>query len=82
MLTPVGKNDERSFDIFCVAECLFFGVVRVKVLALGFQNTQRAALAAKQIIGPPGRSVQFKADLLRVEKIPTAIFQRLVNQDA
>jgi hypothetical protein len=62
---------------------LLLGVVRVEVLALGFQDTENTAeIVHEQVIGTAVGSVVLEPDLLRVQQVPAARFKRLVNQDA
>ena len=65
-----------------LSACLLLVVVKILVLALGFEHAQRGAFAAEHIIGAPAAVADLKADLMRVEQLPAAELQRLVNQDA
>ena len=82
MLASVGENDERRLQIFGVTTSLFFRVVGVEIFALRFENAQSASEPVLQkVVGSPCATVQFKLDLLWIEQIPPAEFERLVDQD-
>jgi len=61
---------------------LFLGVIRVKVWSFRFKYAKRPTLATEYVIGAPALTVQFKTDSTVVQKIPAAVFERLVDQDA
>ena len=50
---------------------------------LRFEHAQHAAEGVfQQVVGPTVGCVEFKLDLLWIEQIPAAEFERLVDEDA
>ena len=81
MLPTVGQNDERGLEILGVTASLFFGVVGIEVLALGLKHAQDASYTVfEQIVCPSGRRVQLELALLRIQQVPAAVSEGLVNQ--
>src|SRR5207249_4064629 len=73
---------KRSAKVLCVAPRLFLSVIRIKVLALGFEDAQNAAQSVlKQIVDPAGRGVQLQLNLLRVQQVPTTRSEGFVDLD-
>ncbi len=80
MLTAVGENDERSFEVLGVATGLFLGIIRVEAFALCFEHTQHATKAVfEQVVRPTVRRMQLKLDLLGVQQIPPTELQGFID---
>ena len=83
MLAAIGQDDERGLEIFRIAACLLLRVVGIEVFALGFQHAEDAAQPVlEQIVAAAAGGVQLELDLLGVEQIPAAGFERLVDEDS
>ena len=48
----------------------------------GFQHTKGAAFSGEYVIGAAALAIQFKTHAMVVQKIPAAVFERLVDQEA
>jgi len=77
----VGEDDERGVQVLSVAASLLPGVIGVNILAFGFEDAEDGAtLGHEDVIGAAGMSVEFKTDLVRIEKIPAAEFECFIDQ--
>jgi hypothetical protein len=83
VLTPVGQENEGGPEILCIPAGLLLGFVGVGVFSLGFENTKGVTMLVEEnVIGATIASTHLKANLLGVQQVPVAVFERLVNQDS
>ncbi len=82
VLFSVGENYKRGAQVFGISTGLFLGVVGVKVWSFRFEYAKGAPFSGEYVIGAPTLAIQFKTHSMVVQKIPAAVFERLVDQDA
>lgn len=66
---------------FCKRPQLVSLFVGVFVLSLCFKNAERSVWPAQDVIGPATIAIEFKPDAVRVEKVPIAVSQGLVDEN-
>src|SRR5216684_278420 len=82
VLFSVGENYESGAQVLRVSACLLLGIIGVKVWPFCFQHTKGATFSGEYVIGAPALAIQFKTHSVVMQKIPAAVFERLVDQDA
>src|SRR5258708_21805938 len=82
VLSSVAENYKRGAQVFGISTGLFLGVVGVKVWSFRFEYAKGAPFSGEYVIGAPALAIRFKTHSVIVQKIPAAVFERLVDQDA
>jgi len=82
MFSTVRENYEWRPNILRVSTCLVLGVIRVEVGPFGLKDTQRTILPQQDVICSAIASARLETDPLRIEQVPIAFLESLVDQYA
>jgi hypothetical protein len=70
-------------EVFGITAGLLLGLVGIEIFALGFEYGEGVAVpVVEEVIDAAAVAVQFQPHLPRVEQVPTAILEGLVDTDA